>query len=66
MAKRPTAIKTALTKTQIIASLSESTGLDKKQVGSVLTELEGLVERHVRKHPAQSVSLYSRRGIGDS
>lgn len=57
MAKRPTAIKTALTKTQIIASLSESTGLDKKQVGSVLTELEGLVERHVRKGAAGTFTL---------
>ena len=38
----------------MLASLSESTSLTKKQVGSVLDELEVLIERSVRK-----------RGVGE-
>ena len=57
MAKKPTAVKDAMTKTQIVASLSESTGLEKKQVSAVLAELEGLVERHVRKNAAGTFTL---------
>jgi nucleoid DNA-binding protein len=57
VAKKPTAVKEAMTKTQILASLSESTGLDKKQVSSVLVELEELVERHVRKGAVGSFTL---------
>lgn len=37
------------TKTQIIASISEETGLSKKDVGSVFSSLRGLIEAHMKK-----------------
>ncbi|MFB1033750.1 MAG: HU family DNA-binding protein, partial [Sinobacterium sp.] len=52
--KRPSAISEKMTKSAMLASLSESTSLTKKQVGSVLDELEVLIERSVRK-----------RGVGE-
>ncbi|MFQ3324268.1 MAG: nucleoid DNA-binding protein [Pseudomonadales bacterium] len=52
--KRPSAIAEKMTKSAMLASLSESTGLTKKEVGSVLDELETLIERSVRK-----------RGVGE-
>lgn len=47
--KKATALKAKLTKSQILASISESTGLTKKQVGSVMGELETLIERSIKK-----------------
>jgi nucleoid DNA-binding protein len=47
--KKATAIKTKLTKSQILAEIAESTGLTKKQVSSVIGELETLVERSIKK-----------------
>jgi nucleoid DNA-binding protein len=52
--KRPSAISEKMTKSAMLTSLSESTSLTKKQVGSVLDELEVLIERSVRK-----------RGVGE-
>jgi nucleoid DNA-binding protein len=52
--KRPSAIAEKMTKSAMLASLSETTGLTKKEVGSVLDELEVLIERSVRK-----------RGVGE-
>jgi nucleoid DNA-binding protein len=52
--KAAPAIKTKMTKSQILASVSESTGLTKKQVGSVLDEMDSLIERSIKK-----------RGIGE-
>lgn len=43
------AIASKQTKTQIITALSESTGLSKKDVGSVLSSLGALVEAHMKK-----------------
>ncbi len=48
-AKKATALKAKLTKSQILASISDSTGLTKKQVGSVMSELEALIERSIKK-----------------
>jgi nucleoid DNA-binding protein len=48
------AIKTKMTKSQILASIAESTGLTKKQVGSVLDGMDSLIERSIKK-----------RGIGE-
>lgn len=48
-AKRTPAIKQKMTKTAIIGSIAESTELSKKQVDSVLEELETLIERHIKK-----------------
>ena len=37
------------TKTQIIAAISEETGLNKKEVGAVFASLGNLVQRHMKK-----------------
>lgn len=52
--KAAPAIKAKMTKSQILASIAESTGLTKKQVGSVMEEMDSLIERSIRK-----------RGIGE-
>jgi len=56
-AKKAPAIKDKYTKSAIIASLSESTDLSKKQVTAVLDELSGLIERHLRKGAAGEFTL---------
>jgi len=38
-----------MTKTQMLADISESTELTKRQVGSVLDALELVIERHIKK-----------------
>jgi len=53
-AKKGAAISEKLTKSQIIAGIADSTGLSKKQVGSVMEELDSLIERSVKK-----------RGVGE-
>lgn len=50
-------IKDKMTKTQIIASLAESTELSKKQVGDVLAELESLIERSIKKRAVGEFTL---------
>ena len=53
-AKKLTAISEKLTKSQIVASVAESTGLSKKQVGAVMDEFDSLVHRSIKK-----------RGVGE-
>ncbi len=48
-AKKATAIKDKMTKSQIVASLADSTELSKKQVNAVLDELNTLIERSIKK-----------------
>jgi nucleoid DNA-binding protein len=48
-AKPAPAITTKMTKTGILNELAERTQLSRKQVDSVLTELEVLIERHIKK-----------------
>ena len=38
-----------MTKSQIVTSIADSTGLSKKQVGAVMDELENLIERSIKK-----------------
>ena len=47
--KAAPAIKAKMTKSQIVASVAESTGLSKKQVVSVMDEMDLLVERSIKK-----------------
>jgi len=47
--KKASPITEKLTKSQIVASLAESTGLSKKQVGSVMDEIHTLMERSIKK-----------------
>ena len=47
--KKIKAIGTKQTKTQIIAAISESTGLSKKDVASVFSELADLITAHMKR-----------------
>jgi nucleoid DNA-binding protein len=47
-------INQKMTKSQMIASIADSTGLSKKQIGSVMDELHSLIERSIKK-----------RGVGE-
>lgn len=47
--KKVTAITTRMTKSQMLASIVEATELNRKQVSSVLDELESLIARSVGK-----------------
>ena len=53
-AKATSAIQDKYTKTQILNTISENTGLARKDVSSVLDELGVLIERHIKK-----------RGVGE-
>jgi nucleoid DNA-binding protein len=56
--KKPApALKEKMTKTQVLASIAESTGLSKKQVGDVMAELETLIERSVKKRAVGEFTL---------
>ena len=55
--RKNTALKEAMTKTQLLNTLSESTGLQKKDVASVLDELAAVIERHVRKRAVETFTL---------
>ena len=46
-----------MTKTQITASIADSTGLSKKQVGDVLAELETLIEGSIKKRAIGEFTL---------
>ena len=47
--KRVPAISKKQTKTQIIQAISEETNLTKKEVASVFSSMEELIERHMKK-----------------
>jgi nucleoid DNA-binding protein len=59
-AKKVTALQTKMTKSQIVASLAESTGLTKKQVSSVMDEYDTLVQRSIKK---RSVGEFTMPGM---
>jgi nucleoid DNA-binding protein len=48
-AKKPAAVTEAMSKTQLLAGISETTGLSKKQVQGVLDELTSVIGRHIGK-----------------
>jgi nucleoid DNA-binding protein len=50
-------IKAKMTKTAILNEIAESTNLTRAQVGSVLEELESVIERHIRKRAAGEFTL---------
>ncbi|WP_062265816.1 HU family DNA-binding protein [Endozoicomonas arenosclerae] len=56
-AKKAAAIKDKYSKTQILADISENTGLSRKEVGAVLEELGILVERHIKKRGCGEFTL---------
>lgn len=55
--KKITAIKEAMTKTQILNTISENTELTRKQVQSVLDELGDLIEGHVKPRAIGSFTV---------
>jgi nucleoid DNA-binding protein len=55
--KKATALKEKMTKSQIVASISDSTGLSKKEVGAVMGELETLIERSIKKRAIGEFTL---------
>ena len=57
MAKKTTALKEAMTKTQLLNELAENTGLAKKDVASVLDELAVQVERYIKKNAVGQFTL---------
>ena len=55
--RKNTALKEAMTKTQLLEALSESTGLQRKEVASVLDELGVVIERHVKRRAVGTFTL---------
>jgi len=56
-AKRLTAIPSKQTKTQIVRTISEDTGLSKKDVATVFAALGELIERHMKKRGSGELSI---------
>ena len=55
--KKVTAVKSPMTKAEIMGELAEKTGLTKKQIVSVFDELAVLVERHIKKRGPKQFTL---------
>ena len=55
--RRVKAIADPMTKSQIIAQISDSTGLTKKDVNSVFDELTDIMEGHLKKRGAGQLTL---------
>ena len=47
--RRNAALKEAMTKTRLLDAVSESTGLQRKDVASVLDQLGVVIERHIKR-----------------
>lgn len=56
-AKKNTAIQDKYTKTAILNTIAENTGLTKKEVSLVLDELTDLIERHIKKRAVGEFTL---------
>lgn len=54
---KQTAIREAFTKAQLLAAVSEDTGLTKKQVAGVLDSLGNIMNRHLKKRGAGTFTL---------
>ncbi len=57
MAKQAAALKEAMSKTQIIAQIAETTGLARKDVGAVFEALAGLIQRHIKKNAVGTFTM---------
>ena len=56
-ASKQTAVTKKMTKTGILNEIAESTELSRKQVDAVLTELENLIERNIKKRAVGEFTL---------
>jgi len=54
---KATAIRDPLTKSQLLTTLSEETGLTKKECSLVLDELSNAIHRHLKKRGAGTFTL---------
>ena len=54
---KATAIKEPMTKTQLLTSLAEETGLSKKECSLVLDELANTIHRHLKKRGAGTFTM---------
>lgn len=52
-----TSFRTPLTKSQLLTTLSETTGVPKKQTAAVLQELSSVISRHIKKGAAGVFTL---------
>ena len=57
MAAKNTAVQKAMSKTELLSTIAENTGLTKKEVGAVLDELGAQIDRHVRKRAVGQFTL---------
>jgi len=55
--KRIKAIKEPMTKTALMATIAEETGLGKKEVAAVFESLSGLIEAHIKKNAAGTCTI---------
>ncbi len=55
--KRPTAIQTKQTKTQIIQAIADDTGLTKKEIAAVFNSLGTLIGRHMARRGSGEFSI---------
>ncbi|HIG56347.1 MAG TPA: DNA-binding protein [Candidatus Latescibacteria bacterium] len=46
---KSTAVRKAMTKTQLLAEIAENTEVAKKDVAAVLDELANIIDRHIKK-----------------
>jgi nucleoid DNA-binding protein len=60
MARKTTRLEKAMGKGEILAELTDSTDLSKKDVGRVLDEMAVLIERHITK---RSVGTFTLPGL---
>ncbi len=60
MSTKASAVKEAMTKTAILAEISDNTGLSRKEVSAVFDELSTVIERHVKK---RSVGQFTLPGL---
>ncbi|MFT6421379.1 MAG: nucleoid DNA-binding protein [Thalassolituus sp.] len=56
-ARKITALREKLTKTQMVTEIAENTGLNRKEVNSVLEELGIVIERHIKKRAVGEFTL---------
>ncbi|MCU7924292.1 MAG: HU family DNA-binding protein [Candidatus Thiodiazotropha sp. (ex Dulcina madagascariensis)] len=56
-APRLKSIATKQTKTQIIGSIAEDTGLSRKEVASVFTALNSLISRHLQRRGSGEITI---------
>lgn len=56
-AKGSPVIKEKYTKSQILAELSDKSGLTKKEVGTILEGLSDIIERHIKKKAVGEFTL---------